>query len=126
MGPHGAFPAHKNYSSLFYPPLPQVTAKNNPPQHVFLFDLGGFLATSEFFLEARTSSTPQRSENEKQPEPTGIPNLARAAPSAEQGCGEGRMLSPGLAASGHISSGSPTWGRLIPDVGRVPHFGEKK
>lgn len=34
------------------------------------------------------------------------------------------MLSPGLAASGHISSGSPTWGGLIPDVGRVPHLGK--
>lgn len=104
-----------------------MTAKYNPPPSTFfLFDLGSFLATSEFFLKARTSSTPQRSENEKQAEPTGIPNLARAAPSAEQGCGEGRMLSPGLAASGHISSGSPTRGRLIPDVGRVPHFGGKK
>lgn len=107
--------------------LPQVTAENNPPGIFFfclIWGFGIFFSTSEFFLKARTSSTPQRWEHEKQPEPTGIPNLAGAAPSEEQGCGEGRMLSPGLAPSGHISSGSPTWGCLIPDVGRVPHFRE--
>jgi len=34
------------------------------------------------------------------------------------------MLSPGSAASGHISSGFPTRGCLIPNAGGVPRFGE--